>query len=241
MDKPSFTDKEWKDFYLSDFFVFEKGNQNNMASLANGTLPLVSAKKTDNGYKGFVSRQQRKIFRGGTLTLNNDGDGGAGIAYYQPSSMALDSHVSALIPKEDLNKYHLLFISMCITKQRNRFGHGYSINSARLRAFKIMLPLAKDLKKPDWQFMEEFMRKKEIELLKPAVEQLCKRLINKEISGGVNYLALNGNHFVLQMSLQKFNVANVSKRPTTQTVLFHTCHPQHSTMAWMASLAMKAA
>lgn len=65
MDKPSFTDKEWKDFYLSDFFEFEKGNQNNMASLANGTLPLVSAKKTDNGYKGFVSRQQRKIFRGG--------------------------------------------------------------------------------------------------------------------------------------------------------------------------------
>ena len=183
MDKPSFTDMEWKDFYLSDFFEFEKGNQNNMASLANGTLPLVSAKKTDNGYKGFVSHQQRKIFRGGILTLNNDGDGGAGIAYYQPSSMALDSHVSALIPKEDLNKYHLLFISMCITKQRNRFGHGYSINSARLRAFKIMLPLAKDMKKPDWQFMEEFMREKEIELLKPAVEQLCKRLINKEISG----------------------------------------------------------
>lgn len=189
MDKPSFTDKEWKDFYLSDFFEFEKGNQNNMASLANGTLPLVSAKKTDNGYKGFVSRQQRKIFRGGILTLNNDGDGGAGIAYYQPSAMALDIHVSALKPKEDLNKYHLLFISMCITKQRNRFGHGYSINSARLRAFKIMLPLAKDLKKPDWQFMEEFMREKEIELLKPAVEQLCKRLINKEISGGGKLLS----------------------------------------------------
>lgn len=184
MDKSSFANKEWKDFYLSEFFEFEKGNQNNMASLANGTLPLVSAKKTDNGYKGFVSRQQRKIFRGGILTLNNDGDGGAGIAYYQPSSMALDSHVSALIPKDNLSKYHLLFISMCITKQRNRFGHGYSINSTRLRAFKIMLPLTNDLKKPDWQFMEDFMREKEIKLLKPAVEQLCKRLINKEISGG---------------------------------------------------------
>ena len=47
MDKPSFTDKEWKDFYLSDFFEFEKGNQNNMASLANGTLPLVSTRVRD--------------------------------------------------------------------------------------------------------------------------------------------------------------------------------------------------
>ena len=89
--------------------------------------------------------------------------------------------------------------------------------------------------------MEAYMKQKEHQILESTIEQLCKRLINKEISGGVNYLALNGNHLVLQMSLQKFNVANVSKRQTTQKVLFHTCHPQHSTMAWMASLAMKAA
>lgn len=184
MDKPTLTNKKWKDFYLSDFFCFEKGNQNNMASLTVGNLPLVSAKKTDNGYKGFVAKGEKKIFHGEILTLNNDGDGGAGIAYYQPSSMALDSHVSALIPKSDLNKYHLLFVSMCITKQRERFGHGYSINSNRLRTFKIMLPLDADSLNPDWQFMEEYMRKKEIELLKPAVEKLCKHLIHKEIVGG---------------------------------------------------------
>lgn len=189
MDKLSLKNKDWKDFYLSDFFDFEKGNQNNMASLTTGTLPLVSAKKTDNGYKGFVSKEQKKIFRGDILTLNNDGDGGAGIAYYQPTSMALDSHVSALIPKSDLNKYHLLFVSMCITKQRERFGHGYSINGNRLRAFKIMLPLAADCTNPDWQFMEEYMRRKETLLLKPAVEKLCKRLIHKEILGGVKWKA----------------------------------------------------
>ena len=114
MDKLSLKNKDWKDFYLSDFFDFEKGNQNNMASLTTGTLPLVSAKKTDNGYKGFVSKEQKKIFRGDILTLNNDGDGGAGIAYYQPTSMALDSHVSALIPKSDLNKYHLLLSLPCL-------------------------------------------------------------------------------------------------------------------------------
>lgn len=184
MDKLSLKNKDWKYFYLSDFFDFEKGNQNNMASLSTGTLPLVSAKKTDNGYKGFVSKEQKKVFRGEILTLNNDGDGGAGIAYYQPTSMALDSHVSALIPKSNLNKYHLLFVSMCITKQRKRFGHGYSINSNRLRAFKIMLPLGADYANPDWQFMEEYMRRKETLLLKPAVEKLCKRLIHKEILGG---------------------------------------------------------
>ena len=196
MDKLSLKNKDWKDFYLSDFFDFEKGNQNNMASLTTGTLPLVSAKKTDNGYKGFVSKEQKKIFRGDILTLNNDGDGGAGIAYYQPTSMALDSHVSALIPKSDLNKYHLLFVSMCITKQRERFGHGYSINGNRLRAFKIMLPLAADCTNPDWQFMEEYMRRKETLLLKPAVEKLCKRLIHKEILGGGKLLRSQWKPFI---------------------------------------------
>ena len=241
MDKLSLKNKDWKYFYLSDFFDFEKGNQNNMASLSTGTLPLVSAKKTDNGYKGFVSKEQKKVFRGEILTLNNDGDGGAGIAYYQPTSMALDSHVSALIPKSNLNKYHLLFVSMCITKQRKRFGHGYSINSNRLRAFKIMLPLGADYANPDWQFMEEYMRRKETLLLKPAVEKLCKRLIHKEILGGVNCSALNGNLFVLQKYSQKYNVANALKKQTTQKVQFHMYHPQHSTMVWMDSSATKAA
>ena len=47
-----------------------------------------------------------------------------------------------------------------------------------------MLPLAADCTNPDWQFMGEYMRRKETLLLKPAVEKLCKRLIHKEILGG---------------------------------------------------------
>ena len=42
MDKLSLKNKDWKDFYLSDFFDFEKGNQNNMASLTTGTLSIGS-------------------------------------------------------------------------------------------------------------------------------------------------------------------------------------------------------
>ena len=68
MDKLSLKNKDWKDFYLSDFFDFEKGNQNNMASLTTGTLPLVSAKTPDKGYKGYVSTEQKKNIRGYILT-----------------------------------------------------------------------------------------------------------------------------------------------------------------------------
>jgi hypothetical protein len=193
---------EWRDFYLSDFFDFEKGNQNNMASLTTGAIPLVSARKIENGFKDFVAPNSKKLFSGGIITLNNDGDGGAGIAYYQPYKMALDSHVTALIPKSNLTKYQLLFIAACIAKQRNRFGHGYSINSNRLRSFKLMLPVTENGMMPDWDFMHDFQFNTEQEILKTTLERLCKRLIISELVGGVNPSVQIGKNLFLARNLQ---------------------------------------
>lgn len=37
---------------------------------------------------------------------------------------------------------------------------------------------------PDWQFMEEYMRLKERQVLKPTIDKLCKQLIVNELMGG---------------------------------------------------------
>ncbi|EKT3967434.1 restriction endonuclease subunit S [Flavobacterium psychrophilum] len=155
--------KNWKEFKLTELFEFVKGDQNNMASIKSGLIPLVSAKKIDNGYKDFASKS-KKLYKGNSLTLNNDGDGGAGISYYQPTDYLLDSHVTALFPKKKLGKLTLLFISRCITAQQEKFGHGYSINNQRLKVFKFMLPINSE-SKPDFDFMENYMKQKENELL----------------------------------------------------------------------------
>lgn len=200
---------KWAEFRLIDFFQLEKGNQNNMATLTDGDLPLVSARKCDNGYKQFVAPNKKRIFDGNIITLNNDGDGGAGIAYYQPHRMALDSHVTALIPKMELNKFHLLFVAMCITKQRDRFGHGYSLNASRLCSFKYMLPITTD-GRPDWAFMENFMRQKEQQILKPTIDKLCKQLIFNQIGGG--------RHNLLNHKWKEFSIGDLfeAKRPSNR-------------------------
>ena len=149
--------KEWKAFLLTDLFLFEKGNQNNMNSLNLGNIPLISAKKINNGYKSFVSVNSKKLFKGNCISLNNDGDGGAGLAYYQPSKMAVDSHVSILYQKEILEKNCLIFLSKCISQQANRFGHGHSINNERLKMFKVVLPITSD-GKPDYIYMEQYTK-----------------------------------------------------------------------------------
>ena len=162
------SEKEWKEFKLIDIFNFEKGDQNNMASIKTGSIPLVSAKKSDNGYKDFTL-QSKKMYRGNSLTLNNDGDGGAGIAFYQPTNYLLDSHVTALYPKIKLNKFVLIYISRSITAQRNKFGHGYSINNQRLKVFKLMLPI-NDKNEPDYAYMENYMKALESEKIRQYLE-----------------------------------------------------------------------
>ena len=138
-------------------FDFKKGNQNNMAELLPGNVPLISAKKFDNGYKGFITPNKKELYDGNIISLNLDGDGGAGLAFYQPFEMALDSHVGALKPKLPFNRYHLLFISMCISKQQEMYGHGHSINESRVRGYQIMLPFTTS-GELDLDFMESFMK-----------------------------------------------------------------------------------
>lgn len=161
--------KEWIEFYIQDIFKPTKGDQNKMSSLLKGDIPLISAKNGNNGSKAFVSLNNKKMYPKESLTLNNDGDGGAGFSFYQPFDYLLDSHVTSLSPINKMSKYSLLFISRCITKQRNRFGHGYAINNNRLKAFKIMLPI--DSKgKPDFPFMENFMKQLEYKKLSEYLE-----------------------------------------------------------------------
>lgn len=176
------TDKEWCEFKVLELFNYIRGNQNNMNSLIDGDDMLISAKNTNNGLKGFFSTniQKKGKFKGHCITLNNDGDGGVGLAYYQPHDFLLDTHVYALYPKENLNRHTMLFIAQVLSKQRVCFSHGYSINQNRLKEMKIMLPVNEN-RLPDYSFMEQYITERERQLI-----QKYKKFIGKNIqSGGV--------------------------------------------------------
>ena len=176
-------DRKWKEFALTDFFNPIKGNQNNMVSLVDGELPLISAKKGDNGVKAFVSPNKKGLFPQHCITLNLDGDGGAGLAFYQEYLFALDSHVVALYPKFSLDKFCLLFIARSISAQRFRFGHGRAINKSRLNHFLLMLPIQAD-GTPDWEFMSAFMKKGEQDRLNDALRYSKLKKCEQMLTGG---------------------------------------------------------
>lgn len=148
-------DREWKPISISSIFTFIRGRENNMAMLEDGNTPLISARNVNNGLKGFVNTPKKVV--GNCITLNNDGDGGAGLAYYQPADMALDTHVTALVPKSEMSMFVMLFISECLSKLHGFFGHGLSISNPRAEKIRIMLPVT-DAGVPDYQFMDRYMR-----------------------------------------------------------------------------------
>ncbi len=172
----------WKDFRLLDLFTYQKGNQKNMNSLIGGEIPLVSAKKIENGYKGFYRVNEKEIYKGDCITLNNDGDGGAGLAFYQPSSFALDTHVTALYPIEKMSKNTMLFIACCISRQSVLFGHGHSINTPRLNHLTIMLPCDDSGQYPNYEYMDNYMKQIEKKLLVRYKNYLNNAKLNSQTS-----------------------------------------------------------
>lgn len=153
---PALDEKEWKPILISSMFELVRGRENNMAMLEDGDTPLISAKANNNGLKGFV-HNPKKIIAGQCITLNNDGDGGAGLAYYQPANMALDSHVTALVPLFDMSAFSMLFIAKCISGLHGFFGHGLSISNPRAKRLRIMLPVT-DTGEPDYAYMEQYSK-----------------------------------------------------------------------------------
>lgn len=152
---------EWNEFFISDYFDVnkERGSESNMDSLREGNLPLISARKFGNGLKGFVETEPRKIKSSNVITWNKDGDGGAGLAYYQEFKFAVDSHVFVLYAKFPANKYNQLFIVTLLSKYKEVFNHGRANSLSRYKAEKIMLPSKGGL--PDFSFMEQYMKRME--------------------------------------------------------------------------------
>lgn len=176
-DIPALDEKEWKPIFISSMFELVRGCENNMAMLEDGYTPLISAKANNNGLKGFV-HNPKKIIAGQCITLNNDGDGGAGLAYYQPANMALDSHVTALVPLFDMSAFSMLFIAKCISGLHGFFGHGLSISNPRAKRLRIMLPVT-DTGEPDYAYMEQYSKNMMLRKYKQYLEFINRQNVTE--------------------------------------------------------------
>lgn len=151
---------QWKEFRLNELFDIGTGASLKNEFLINGSTPRISVKGINNGIQGYFQDIDSKSYR---VMENFISFSFLGTCFYHPYRASLDMKVHSLKPKNHtLNVFSGLFI---VNVFKNSFKGVYSnqVSSSDLRQKTIILP-ADSNHNPDWEFMEQTIKKTKIEL-----------------------------------------------------------------------------
>ncbi|MCD2143708.1 restriction endonuclease subunit S [Gordonia paraffinivorans] len=143
----------WASFTLESLFVVKKGRRVTKAKRGPGSTRFVGASEKNNGITDMCDLEP--MFEAHCLTVPYNGS--VGIAFYQDQPFFASDDVQVLIPRDDVTRWALLFVSAMIRFERSRFSYGYKWNMARMKKTAIRLP-ATEAGEPDWDYMDAFMR-----------------------------------------------------------------------------------
>ncbi|WP_219928746.1 restriction endonuclease subunit S [Flavobacterium pallidum] len=164
----------WKNFKFSEVFEIRKGFYNKKPeSSGNGSIPFIGATDSNNGITEYYTIEEientsktgdgmnepleKKIFPANAVCVTNNGS--VGYAYFQEHEFTCSHDVNPLYPLDrKFNRYTGLFIASIIMKDRYRWGYGRKWRPERMAQSKILLPVNSH-GSPDWNYMEDFVRK----------------------------------------------------------------------------------
>lgn len=143
----------WSKFFIEDIAEIISGKDIYERERVEGVNPYITATSNQNGIGYFVGNTNATL-ESECLSVNRNGS--VGYCFYHSYKALYGNDTRKLRPKVK-NKYVSLFISMCITNQREKYGYGYKMGTGRLKRQRILLPV-NNIGQPDWEFMEEYMR-----------------------------------------------------------------------------------
>lgn len=166
-------DKDWKAFSLTAVFdEIQRGKRLRKANHIEGNVPYASSTALNNGIDDFIGNTKNvRIFKN-CLTIANSGSVGA--TFYQPFKVVASDHVTRLENRR-FNKYIYLFLATMVERLSEKYSFNREINDTRIKKEKILLPINEN-GKPDYVFMENYMRKKETELLEKYRQYISSKI-----------------------------------------------------------------
>lgn len=153
----------WGKFKIVDLFCIDKnGGVESSQGSEDGSSNLVIAAKYNNAVSAKKIKGQKLPFKGNRLTLVKNGDGAAGLAFYQEDEFYKTSSIIVLKCNYlDFNRQHGLFIITMMKKFKEEFNHDKGINDNELNKMEINLPATQDLNNitvPNWDYMENYIQ-----------------------------------------------------------------------------------
>lgn len=167
---------------MGDLFHIENCKCSKVSALNPGDFPYVGATANNNGVLRFVEHRESLVTKGNCIAFICDGEGSIGLSVYKAEDF-IGSTTVRVGRNANLNKYTALFVTTVADTVRRKYNFGYKRNERNLKREIIHLPANED-GKPDWAFMEEYMRRLEGRILKRGVVRLQqkRRLSNPSAS-----------------------------------------------------------
>jgi len=163
------TNKNWKEFKVNNIFTISTGSLIPKEVLKKGRIARLTATDNNNGIFDFYEKSEHKNYR---EISNFISISFLGSVFYHPYSASLDMKIHAVqIPNIELNRYIAEFLVFCFKRMTSNFSYGDQLSSTDLPKKKILLPI-NSKGEPDYDFMENYMRQKEMELLKQYEKQV---------------------------------------------------------------------
>lgn len=155
VEKPvSLKDKHWKEFFIEDVANIISGQDIYESERIKGSIPYITATANNNGIGYFVGNSNFTLEKN-CLSVNRNGS--VGYTFYHHYKALYSNDCRKLRLKYGINRYIGLFISIQITKQKDKYGYGYKMGTGRLKRQKIMLPINLD-GTPDYGYMENYTK-----------------------------------------------------------------------------------
>lgn len=176
----SLEELKWEALDIQEVFPdIKRGRRLKTEDHIKGEMPYVSSSALNNGVDDYVSNKDRVRIFNDCLTIANSGSVGA--SFYHPYKFVASDHVTKLKNK-DYNKYVYLFLATVTSRLSDKYSFNREINGNRINREKIYVPVDAN-GKPDFRFMEAYMRDLEQKILKPTIDKLCKQLIYNQMGG----------------------------------------------------------
>ncbi|MGE6949678.1 restriction endonuclease subunit S [Staphylococcus hominis] len=151
---------EWEDYFIESLFQIKPGKRLTKKEFTKGGKPFIGSSDHNNGVTNFVdNHNSSEDFN--VLGVNYNGS--VVENFYHPYKALFSDDVKRLSLKINGNKYMYLFIKNMILKQKEKYQYGYKFNGTRMKRQIIKLPTKSN--QPDYDFMEQYMKRKENEVL----------------------------------------------------------------------------
>lgn len=157
-DKRELDELTWEQFKMDDIFTINSGVRLTKADMKPGKIPFIGATDSNNGITQFTSTTNNSL---DSNVLGVNYNGSVVENFYHPYKAVFSDDVKRLKLKNYPNNRHvLLFMKTIILQQKVKYAYGYKFNATRMKEQIILLP-SKDDGTPDYEFMEQYMKRQE--------------------------------------------------------------------------------